>query len=52
MGLEIGVVPTGPKNAITDVDGVKVGHTTLVKGDNIRTGVTAILPYSENLYQK
>ncbi|MEM8966463.1 MAG: P1 family peptidase [Bacteroidota bacterium] len=52
MGLEIGVVPTGPKNAITDVDGVKVGHTTLVKGDNIRTGVTAILPHSENLYQK
>jgi D-aminopeptidase len=51
-GLRIGVIPTGPWNAITDVPGVKVGHTTLIKGDDIRTGVTAILPYEGNIFQQ
>lgn len=45
-GIEIGVLKTGENNAITDIEGVKVGHTTLVIGDSIRTGVTAILPHS------
>lgn len=52
LGLKIGVLPTGSQNAITDVAGVTVGHTTLIKGDNIRTGVTAILPHSGNLFQE
>ncbi|WP_242927575.1 DmpA family aminopeptidase [Pontibacter vulgaris] len=50
-GLKIGVLPTGKYNAITDVPGVKVGHTTLIQGNNIRTGVTAILPHEGNLFQ-
>lgn len=50
-GIEIGVLKTGVNNAITDVEGVKVGHTTLIKGDSVRTGVTAILPHSGNLFQ-
>lgn len=50
-GIEIGVLRTGLNNSITDVNGVKVGHTTLIEGDNVRTGVTAILPHSENIYQ-
>ena len=50
-GIEIGVFKTGKNNAITDVEGVKVGHTTLVTGDHVRTGVTAILPHSSNMYQ-
>jgi len=49
-GIEIGVLKTGKLNAITDVDGVKVGHTTLIDGDSIRTGVTAILPHSKNIF--
>ena len=44
IGIEIGTLPTGTHNAITDVEGVKVGHVTLNEGDSIRTGVTAILP--------
>lgn len=44
IGIEIGTLPTGTHNAITDVAGVKVGHVTLNEGDSIRTGVTAILP--------
>ncbi len=51
-GVIIGVLPTGPLNAITDVDGVLVGHTTLIRGDNIRTGVTAILPHGDNLFRE
>lgn len=51
-GIEIGVLPTGPNNAITDVKGVTVGHTTLISGDRIRTGVTAILPHQGNLFQQ
>ena len=52
IGLVIGVLPTGPLNAITDVDGVLVGHQTLVEGDDVRTGVTAILPHDGNLFQQ
>lgn len=51
FGIEIGVLKTGTNNSITDVEGVKVGHTTLIEGDNIRTGVTAILPHSGNIFQ-
>jgi D-aminopeptidase len=52
LGLQIGVLPAGPLDAITDVAGVEVGHTTIIRGDNIRTGVTAILPHSGNLYRE
>lgn len=51
IGIKVGVIPTGPQNAITDVSGVLVGHTTLVRGDNIRTGVTAVLPHAGNLFR-
>lgn len=51
IGLKIGVIPPGKLNAITDVPGVKVGHLTLVKGDSIRTGVTAIIPQPGNIFQ-
>lgn len=50
-GIEIGVLTPGKLNAITDVEGVKVGHTTLILGDSIRTGVTAILPHEGNIFQ-
>jgi D-aminopeptidase len=52
LGLKVGVLPTGPLDAITDVGGVEVGHTTIIRGDNIRTGVTAVLPHSGNLYRE
>jgi len=52
LGVTVGILPTGPLNAITDVDGVLVGHTTLIRGDNVRTGVTAILPHSGNLFRE
>ena len=52
LGIRAGVLPPGPLNAITDVAGVRVGHATLIKGDNIRTGVTAILPHGGNLFQE
>jgi D-aminopeptidase len=51
LGIRVGVLPPGPLNAITDVAGVKVGQTTLIRGDNIRTGVTAIVPQGGNLYK-
>ncbi|MEM9648100.1 MAG: P1 family peptidase [Bacteroidota bacterium] len=51
-GIEIGVLNPGPLNAVTDVPGVLVGHTTLVEGDSVRTGVTAILPHPDNIFQK
>ena len=44
IGIQIGSLPTGIHNAITDVTGVKVGHVTLNEGDSIRTGVTAVIP--------
>jgi D-aminopeptidase len=52
LGVQVGVLAPGPLNAITDVAGVKVGQTTLIRGDNIRTGVTAILPHGGNLYRE
>lgn len=52
LGLTIGVLPPGELNAITDVAGVRVGHTTLVRGDNVRTGVTAVLPHVGNLFRE
>lgn len=52
LGIKPGVLPAGPKKSITDVSGVKVGHTTLIKGDSVRTGVTAILPHSGNIFQQ
>jgi D-aminopeptidase len=50
-GIVVGGLPTGPDNAITDVPGVLVGHATLIRGDKIRTGVTAILPHGGNLFR-
>lgn len=52
IGIAPGVFPTGPLNAITDVAGLKVGHATIVEGDEIHTGVTAILPHGGNLFQE
>ena len=51
-GVIIGVLSPGPLNSITDVDGVSVGHATLNRGDNVRTGVTAILPHGGNLFRE
>src|SRR5580693_5034757 len=51
-GLKVGVLPAGPLDAITDVAGVEVGQTTIIRGDDIRTGVTAVLPHSGNLYRE
>ncbi|WP_291715171.1 P1 family peptidase, partial [Limnobacter sp. CACIAM 66H1] len=50
-GVIIGVLEPGPLNAITDVDGVKVGHVTIEEGKDIHTGVTAILPHGGNLFR-
>ena len=52
LGITVGVLPPGPGNAITDVAGVRVGQTTVIRGDNVRTGVTAILPHGGNLFQE
>ena len=52
LGLAPGVFPPGPGNAITDVAGVRVGHVSLIQGDDVRTGVTAILPGGGNLFQE
>ena len=51
-GIEIGIFAPGKFNAITDVSGVKVGHTTKIEGDQIRTGVTAVLPHGGNIFQQ
>jgi D-aminopeptidase len=59
LGLTIGDLPTGSRNSISDVDGVRVGHTTLIEGAGplvpgrgpIRTGVTVILPHVGNVYR-
>ncbi|WP_232830111.1 P1 family peptidase [Lewinella sp. IMCC34191] len=51
-GIPFGVMTPGEFNAITDVTGVRVGHTTLVRGDSVRTGVTAILPHADDLYRQ
>ena len=50
LGLAVGIFNTGEHNAITDVPGVHVGHTTVLEGSRIRTGVTAVLPHEGNLY--
>ena len=52
LGLKIGILSTGTSNSITDVTGVLVGHTTIIRGENIRTGVTAILPHNGNLFRE
>jgi D-aminopeptidase len=52
LGLKIGVLPAGPLDAITDVAGVQAGHTTINRGNEIHTGVTAVLPHSGNLYRE
>jgi D-aminopeptidase len=52
LGVQIGNYPTGPLNAITDVEGVLVGHSTIIEGDDVRTGVTAILPNRDNVYKE
>jgi D-aminopeptidase len=49
-GLKVGILPTGTLNSITDVAGVKVGNVTIMRGENVRTGVTAILPHGGNLF--
>jgi D-aminopeptidase len=52
LGLTAGAGTPGLLNAITDVEGVRVGHTTIVEGDRVRTGVTAVLPHGGNLYRE
>lgn len=52
IGLLIGRLPPGPLNAITDVAGVAVGHATLMRGEDVRTGVTAVLPHAGNLFRE
>ncbi len=52
LGIAPGVLRPGPLNAITDVADVRVGHVTLSSGDSIRTGVTAVVPHSGNLFQQ
>lgn len=51
-GIEIGIFRPGQNNAITDVPGVRVGHTTIVEGDDVRTGVTAIVPHDGNIFRQ
>lgn len=50
-GFPTGIFQTGPYNAITDVPGVTVGHVTLIEGDSVRTGVTAIVPHQGNIFR-
>jgi D-aminopeptidase len=52
LGLKVGVLPAGPLDAITDVAGVEVGQTTIIHGDDLRTGVTAIVPHPGNLFRE
>jgi len=52
LGIASGILTPGKWNAITDVKGVSVGQTTLIKGDSIRTGVTVILPHQGNIFQE
>jgi len=51
-GIVIGTLAPGPRNAIVDVAGVRVGHTTIVEGDGVRTGVTAIVPHPGDLFRE
>ncbi len=52
IGLRVGVLPAGRLDAITDVEGVRVGQVTLIKGEDVRTGVTAIVPHGGNLFRE
>jgi D-aminopeptidase len=52
LGIAPGILPVGKWNAISDVKGVKVGHVTLIAGEDVRTGVTAILAHEGNLFQE
>lgn len=52
MGVSIGPIPPGPLNSITDVGGVTVGHRTVIEGEDVRTGVTAIVPHAGNVFQQ
>jgi D-aminopeptidase len=52
IGVRVGVMQTGAQNSITDVAGVRVGHTTIIRGESVRTGVTAILPHAGNLFRE
>jgi len=51
FGIEVGILPTGPLNAITDVPGILVGHKTIDIGDDVRTGITAIVPFEGNIFR-
>ena len=51
-GFPTGIFAPGPNNAITDVPGVTVGHVTLIEGDSVRTGVTAIVPHQGDIFRK
>lgn len=51
-GIEFGVLPVGKNNAITDVPGVEVGQVTVIRGDSVQTGVTAVLPYRGNIFMQ
>lgn len=52
LGVSVGILPTGELNAITDVAGVRVGHVTLMRGDDIRTGVTAVVPHGGDVFME
>jgi len=52
FGIRLGVMDTGRMNAITDVEGVGVGHSTLIQGEDVRTGVTAIVPHRDNPHER
>src|SRR3984885_15318658 len=52
LKIKVGILLPGPLDAITDVAGVEVGQTTIIRGNNIHTGVTAVLPHSGNLYRE
>jgi D-aminopeptidase len=55
LGIQIGTMEPGPYNAITDVEGIKVGHTTVIRGEGeraVRTGVTVIIPHTGNVYEE
>ena len=52
LGLKVGILPAGPLDAITDVAGVTVGHKTIIEGDDVRTGVTAVIPHPGNIFRE
>ncbi len=52
LGVSVGTLPVGPHNAITDVAGVRVGHTTVVTGADVRTGVTVVVPHEGNVWSE